>query len=164
MPAVWGGVTSFGECDAALRVRQVANWQPDYRSSGPGASRSGDRKTVLGWAAAAALAAFLLAGGPYRALDADVLDVMERYQIWSMMAEEADWDEDTIFYAAEDGSSYISVRFQDLNGTWCHALFRRWFWGDTIDFHFTPDGRSPDQDQRLDYWVLLPGGKTEPLS
>ena len=161
---VWGGVTSFGECDAALRVRQAANWQPDYRSSGPGTSRSGDRKTVLGWAAAAALAAFLLAGGPYRALDADVLDVMERYQIWSMMAEEADWDEDTIFYAAEDGSSYISVRFQDLNGTWCHALFRRWFWGDTIDFHFTPDGRSPDQDQRLDYWVLLPGGKTEPLS
>ena len=73
-----------------------------------------------------------------------------------MMAEEADWDEDTIFYAAEDGSSYISVRFQDLNGTWCHALFRRWFWGDTIDFHFTPDGRSPDQDQRLDYWVPRP--------
>lgn len=161
---VWGGLTSFGECDAAVRVRQAANWRPAHRGSGAGASRSGDRKTVLGWAVAAALAVFLLAGGPCRALNADILEVMERYQVWSMMAEETDWDEDTVFFIAEDKANYISVRFQDLNGIWCHALFRREFWGNTIDFHFAPDGRPPDQDQRRDYRVLLPGGKTEPLS
>ena len=112
---VWGGVTTFGECDAALRVKKAAGWRPIIQ----------DGKWFLGWLAAAVLALFLVAGAPAnRVLGADVLAEMDRMDIWEEAARAADWGPDTVFYA--DGShGFADVRFQDLEGNWWHILYRR---------------------------------------
>ena len=55
---VWGGVTCFGECDASVRVRAAARWEPrgDEEDFGP--------KVILGWMLVIVLAVFLMLGGP----------------------------------------------------------------------------------------------------
>ena len=51
---LWGGVTCFGECDAALRVRRAAAWRPERRP-----------QAVLSLLLALGLGLFLYCGGPY---------------------------------------------------------------------------------------------------
>ena len=112
---VWGGLTTFGECDAALRVKKAAGWRPIIQ----------DGRWFLGWLAAAVLALFLVAGAPAdRVLGADILAEMDRMDIWEEADQAADWGPDTVFYA--DGShGFADVYFQDLEGNWWHILYRR---------------------------------------
>lgn len=142
---VWGGLTSFGECDAALRVKKAVDWRPGAR----------DLRWLLGWAAALLLALFLLGGAPNnRALRADVLQEMERMDIWEQAAEQLDWDADTTFYFKGSGS-FASVKFQDGAGAWQQILYRR---EETprygIEIHCTRNAGAP---QPGEYRVLLPG-------
>ena len=51
---LWGGVTCFGEGDAALRVRRAAAWRPERRP-----------QAVLSLLLALGLGLFLYCGGPY---------------------------------------------------------------------------------------------------
>ena len=51
---LWGGVTCFGECEAALRVRRAAAWRPERRP-----------QAVLSLLLALGLGLFLYCGGPY---------------------------------------------------------------------------------------------------
>ena len=70
---VWSGVTTFGESDVSHRVKRMAAWRP---------ARSGWR-TGLGWIAVAALAVFLLLGGPQnRVLTEDLLRDLEQAGAW----------------------------------------------------------------------------------
>lgn len=50
---LWGNVTSFGECDAALRVRRAAGWKPEKRVA-----------WINSFALALLLAVFFYCGGP----------------------------------------------------------------------------------------------------
>ncbi len=74
---LWGSVTSFGECDAALRVRRAAEWKPEKQAA---------------WIASAVLTlvlvAFFYCGGPtydYR----DELRATE--PAWSDFLAQGDW-------------------------------------------------------------------------
>lgn len=49
---LWGNITSFGECDAALRVKRVVAWKPGQAW-----------RTALSWALAALLMLFFYCGG-----------------------------------------------------------------------------------------------------
>lgn len=144
---VWGGLTSFGECDAALRVRDATEWKSQesrwMRGMGP-------------YVLVLALILFLVCGGPEdKLLGADVVTLMEENGVWEQMDRETDWTEDTPFYMKRDGTAYISIRFQNRAGDWCHALFRqRPFRGD-LDYSFQIRSDPPD----LSDYVVLTGMK-----
>lgn len=66
---LWGSVTSFGECDAALRVRRVTGWKP-----------AGETARALSVLLAAGLFLFFFCGGPV-------------YKSWDGSAGSAEWSE-----------------------------------------------------------------------
>ena len=112
---VWGGLTSFGECDAAVRVKRAAAWRWAPRGW----------RWVFQWVAAIALALFLVAGAPTdRVLPEDILLEMDRMEIWEEAAQQADWGPDTVFYVKGD-NSFGDVRFQDVEGNWWQIFYRR---------------------------------------
>lgn len=55
---IWGGLTTFGECDAALRVKAVTKWEPEDEDEEPGPKR------IFGWMVVIALIVCLMLGGP----------------------------------------------------------------------------------------------------
>ena len=113
--AVWGGLTTFGECDAAVRVKRAAAWRWGPRGW----------RWVFQWVAALALALFLVAGAPTdRVLPEDILLEMDRMEIWEEAAQQADWGPDTVFYVKGD-NSFGDVRFQDVEGNWWQIFYRR---------------------------------------
>ena len=147
---VWGGVTTFGECDASVRVKAATRWRPEDEADAL------ELRRLLGWAVTVLLALFLTAGAPDdRALPADILLEMDRMGIWDRAAQELTWDEDTTFYAKGDGD-FASVKFQGPDGTWQQIHYRRYEskrYG--IEVHCGADVSAPDGD----YVVLIPGGE-----
>lgn len=55
---VFGGLTTFGESDAALRVKAVTRWEPEDEDEEPGPRR------IIGWMVVIALIVALMLGGP----------------------------------------------------------------------------------------------------
>ena len=149
---VWGGVTCFGECDASVRVRAAARWEPrgDEEDFGP--------KVIFGWMLVIALAVFLMLGEPWdKALRADILQEMDQLGVWERAAQELTWDEGTTFYAKGDGA-FASVKFQGPDGTWQQIHYRR-YESDRfgIEVHCGVGTSAPDGE----YMVLIPGGESE---
>ena len=147
---VWGGVTCFGECDASVRVRAAARWEPrgDEAHFGP--------KVIFGWMLVIALVVFLMLGGPRdRALRADILQEMDQLGIWERAAQELTWEEGATFYAKGDGA-FASVKFQGPDGTWQQIHYRR-YESDRfgIEVHCGVGISAPDGD----YMVLIPGAE-----
>ena len=141
---VWGGLTSFGECDAAIRVKRAAGWRPADQ----------DWRWLLGWALAAVLALFLVAGAPTdRVLREDILQEMDQMDVWERADLELDWVADTTFYVKGDGP-FASVKFQDPEGVWCQIFYRRYespYYG--IEVHCLRDCSAPKPGE---YQALLP--------
>lgn len=112
---VWGGMTTFGECDAALRVRNAAEWNPKISSPADNTAR---------YVLALGLTVFLMVGGPSnKLLRADVMTLMEQNNVWELIGREVDLAADTPLYA-KGNSPYIELCLQTQDGRWCHALFR----------------------------------------
>ena len=79
---LWGSVTSFGECDAALRVRRAAEWKPEKQAA---------------WIASAVLTlvlvAFFYCGGPVYDYQDELQGAEAAYTLsrWPEYLEEGAW-------------------------------------------------------------------------
>lgn len=129
----WGGLTTFGECDASRRVKAATRWVPEDEADGLEARR------LLGWAAAVLLAVFLVAGGPSDwAVTADLVADLEQGGGWSWLAQEMAEqhigpDEEEPLWIRGDGSSYAKVYILDETGSWWKALMG--FYREELDAH-----------------------------
>ena len=118
----WGGLTTFGECDAALRVRKAAEWSQSTAGK--------TARNALGWAVTALLALFLVAGGPRdKALAEDVTLDMERLGVWPRLAQSLEKrqisvDEDAPVWV-EGTRNFGYCYFQGQDGVWWRAEFGR---------------------------------------
>lgn len=121
----WGGLTTFGECDASRRVKAATRWAPEDESDDL------ELRRLLGWAGAVLLALFLLAGGPRdRTITADLVSDLERDGGWTWLAGEMAEqhvvpDEEEPLWIRGDGSSYAKIYILDEEGSWWSALIRR---------------------------------------
>lgn len=119
---VWGGLTTFGECDAALRVRKAAEWSQSTAGK--------TARNALGWAVTVLLALFLVAGGPQdKALAEDVALDMERLGVWPQLVQSLEEQQISV-----DGDAPVWVKgtenygycyFQGQDGVWWRAVFGR---------------------------------------
>lgn len=129
----WGGVTTFGECDASRRVKEAVRWAPEDE-----ADRLEPRR-LLGWAGAVLLILFLAAGGPRdRAITEDLVSDLERDGGWAWLAGEMAQqhvvpDEEEPLWIRGDGSSYAKVYILDEEGSWWSALIRRTLYRGHLD-------------------------------
>jgi len=154
---VWGGLTTFGECDAALRVREAVEWEP-----GQGRQTA---KEILGWTAAVLLVLFLIAGGPKGKIPLeDILLDMEREEVWTLLERDmeeqgAPVDSGADCYIWGAGHTYVSLYFQDTEGGWWEAFFRRTpYKGFGLDVRLEAQDREPELEgaQRA-RWREIPG-------
>lgn len=117
---LWNAPMSFGECDAAIRVRKAVAWKPWRWWT-----------TVLTWGATALLALFLFTGGPTdRALEADLAVAWQRETAAEGFWDKAwRWEEELpqleeVWWKVGDiphgDSTYDGVLMyaQDRSGTW----------------------------------------------
>ena len=121
----WGGLTTFGECDASLRVKAATRWAPEDEVDGL------ESRRLLGWCLAVLMAAFLVVGGPIdRTVTADLVADLEQGGGWSWLAGEMARqrlvpDGEEPLWIRGDGSSYAKVYIRDEAGSWWSALIRR---------------------------------------
>ena len=156
----WGGLTTFGECDASRRVKAATRWVPEDEADGLEARR------LLGWAAAVLLAVFLVAGGPSDwAVTADLVAALEQGGGWSWLAGEMTEqhivpDKEEPLWIRGDDNGYTHVYFRDEAGSWWKALMG--FYREELDAHLMemtiPD--TPD----LSGCDPISGGETEGIS
>lgn len=129
----WGGLTTFGECDASRRVKAATRWVPEDEADGLEARR------LLGWAAAVLLAVFLVAGGPSDwAVTADLVAALEQGGGWSWLAGEMTEqhivpDKEKPLWIRGDDNGYTHVYFRDEAGSWWKALMG--FYREELDAH-----------------------------
>lgn len=133
----WGGLTTFGECDACRRVKAAARWAPEDESD------DWEPRRLLGWGAAVLLALLLLTGGPRdRAITADLVSDLEQDGGWSWLAGEMAEqsvvpDGEEPLWIRGEGSSYAKVYILDETGSWWSALIRRSLYGGHLDAHLS---------------------------
>ena len=131
----WGGLTTFGECDASRRVKAATRWVPEDESDDL------EPRRLLGWVVVLLLAASLFLGGPWdRALTVDLVSDLERDGGWTWLAGEMAEqhvvpDEEEPLWIRGDGSSYAKIYILDEEGTWWSALIRRNLYGGHLDAH-----------------------------
>lgn len=129
----WGGLTTFGECDAARRVKAAARWVPEDEADGL------EPRRLLGWAAAVLLAVFLVVGGPSdQAITADLVADLEQGGGWSWLAGEMAEqhivpDEAEPLWIRGDDNGYTHAYFRDEAGSWWKALMG--FYREELDAH-----------------------------
>lgn len=133
---MWGNFTSFGECDAALRVKNIVDWKPEEQW-----------KTVLSWGLTMFLFLFFYCGGwsgvraerdaawdsfiTGEAVHENVEDIIRR-------GPEGDYEVRNVqeVWVREDNSilewGYKTVRILDDRGTWHLMSFdwsgHDWYW------------------------------------
>lgn len=117
---LWGNVTSFGECDAALRVRRAVNWKP----RGILVQNASLILTVV-------LAVFFYCGGPGKSY----LDLTSEPELaWTEYLAQGDWAqqlEDLIGQPQEVWSGQErQMLMMDQTGQWYLITFSRWWDGD----------------------------------
>lgn len=131
----WGGLTTFGECDASRRVKAAARWAPEDESD------DWQPRRLLGWAVVLLLAALLFLNGPWdRAITADLVSDLERDGGWVWLAGEMAEqhivpDEEEPLWIRGDGSRYAKIYILDEEGSWWSALIRRSLYGGHLDAH-----------------------------
>lgn len=113
---MWGSLTSFGECDAALRVRRVAGWKPRKEWA-----------ETLSFLLAAVMALFFYCGSwesaEYTAYMemTDWLNYAQGPQLLTDLREklgQPDWRPQEVWYWTEDQLVVL-----DEDGTWYHCVF-----------------------------------------
>lgn len=129
----WGGLTTFGECDASRRVKAATRWAPEDESDDWGP------RQLLGWVVVLLLAASLFLGGPWdRAITADLVADLEKGGGWTWLAGEMAQqhivpDEEEPLWVGSDDHGYTHVYFRDEAGGWWKALMG--FYRDELDVH-----------------------------
>ena len=112
---LWGAMTSFGECDAALRVKRVAAWKPQSEFA-----------LSLLWIATAFLFLFLYTGqreGPLVSEHTNWLNYVQGPALVDDLREETqrpDWEITEIWYRT---TGQLLVR--DSEGDWYHCIFHQ---------------------------------------
>ena len=129
----WGGLTTFGECDASRRVKAATRWAPEDEADGL------ESRRLLGWSLAVLMAAFLVVGGPVdRTVTADLVAALEQGGGWSWLAGEMTEqhivpDKEKPLWIRGDDNGYTHVYFRDEAGSWWKALMG--FYREELDAH-----------------------------
>lgn len=115
---VFGGLTTFGECDAALRVKAVTQWELEDEEPGP--------KRIFGWMVAIALIVVLMLGAPRdKVLPQDAWMDLERTGGWTAMEQEMAREGAVPVPGApvwlERDGTVLTFYFQDSTGDWWTA-------------------------------------------
>lgn len=139
----WGGLTTFGECDASRRVKAATRWAPEDEADGL------ESRRLLGWGLAVLMAAFLVVGGPVdRAITADLVADLEEIQIWDYLDDRLEEqgvaaDRSAPLWLTGDGT-WAWLTFRDREGGWWEAMVRREQYRGGVEFYVDYQGRSPD--------------------
>ena len=120
---LWGNVTSFGECDAALRVRRAVNWKP--------------RGILLQNASlilAVVLAVFFYCGGPRYDYQDEVKPIPIPEPTWAEYLAQGDWAQRLEDMVGQQQQVWSGEEKQllvlDKDGQWYEITFSRWGNGD----------------------------------
>ena len=120
---LWGNVTSFGECDAALRVRRAVNWKP--------------RGILLQNASlilAVVLAVFFYCGGPRYDYRDEVKPIPIPEPTWTEYLAQGDWAQRLEDMVGQQQQVWSGEEKQllvlDKDGQWYEITFSRWGNGD----------------------------------
>lgn len=139
---VFGGLTTFGECDAALRVKAVTQWEPEEESD------ELEPRQIIGWMVVITLIVVLMLGGPRdKVLPQDVWMDLGEIGAWSVL--EQDLAEEGAVLAPdtpvwmEGDETFASLYFQDSAGNWWQALVRRYFYHGGVEVHLSRCGNIP---------------------
>ena len=133
---LWGAMTSFGECDAALRVKRVAAWKPQ-----------GEFAAAMLWIATAVLFLFLYTGqreGPWVSESVNWLNYVQGPALVDHLRDKAqrpDWEITEIWYRTTE-----QLLVQDGEGNWYHCLFHQGenrYWVSSIREIKPPDLSQP---------------------
>lgn len=153
---VFGGLTTFGECDASLRVKAVTQWEPEDEDEEPGPRR------IIGWMVVITLIVVLMLGGPRdKVLPQDVWMDLGEIGAWSVLEQEL--AEEGALLAQntpvwmEGDKTFASLYFQDSTGTWWQAMVRRYLYYDEVEAHLLRCMNTP----RLEGYVSAVWGQTE---
>lgn len=122
---LWGNVTSFGECDAALRVRRAVNWKP--------------RGILLQNASlilAVILAVFFYCGGPGKSY------LNDTEPEWTEYLAQGDWEQRLEWLVGQPQEVWSGQERQmlllDQTGQWYAITFSRWWDGDYMQVGACP--------------------------
>lgn len=152
---VFGGITTFGECDAALRVKEVTRWEPEDESDDCGPRR------IIGWMVVIALSVFLVLGGPRdKALTEEVLWNLGQVDAWTVLERElaeegAAVSPDTSVWL-EGERHFAFLCFQDSAGNWWKAMVRRYLYHGEVEAHLSAWRGRPE----LEGYVPVTWGQT----
>ena len=153
---VFGGLTTFGECDASLRVKAVTQWEPEDEDEEPGPRR------IIGWMVVITLIVVIMLGGPRdKVLPQDVWMDLGEIGAWSVLEQEL--AEEGALLAQntpvwmEGDKTFASLYFQDSTGTWWQAMVRRYLYYDEVEAHLLRYMNTP----RLEGYVSAVWGQTE---
>ena len=152
---LFGGVTTFGECDAALRVKAVTQWEPEDESDDCGPRR------IIGWMAVIALSVFLVLGGPQdKALTEEVLWNLGQVDAWTVLERELAEEGAAVSSDApvwlEGERHFAFLCFQDNVGNWWKAMVRRYLYHGEVEAHLSAWSGRPE----LDGYVPVTWGQT----
>ena len=142
---IFGGITTFGECDAALRVKAVTRWEPEDEDDALGPRR------IIGWMVVIALIVALILGGPRdKALPQDVWMDLSEIGAWSVLEQELAEEGAVLAQNApvwmEGDKTFVSLYFQDSTGTWWKAMVRRYLFYGGVEAHLSRDGGTPERE------------------
>ena len=153
---VFGGLTTFGECDAALRVKAVTRWEPEDEDD------ELEPRRIIGWMVVITLIVVLMLGGPRdKVLPQDVWMDLGEIGAWSVL--EQDLAEEGAVLAPdtpvwmEGDETFASLYFQDNAGTWWQAMVRRYLYHGGVEAHLLRCMNTP----RLEGYVSAVWGQTE---
>lgn len=153
---VFGGLTTFGECDVALRVKAVTQWEPEDEDD------ELEPRRIIGWMVVITLIVVLMLGGPRdKVLPQDVWMDLGEIGAWSVLeqnlAEEgAALSPDTPVWM-EGEKTFASLYFQDSAGSWWQAMVRRYFYHGGVEAHLLRCMNTPE----LEGYVSAVWGQTE---
>ena len=153
---VFGGLTTFGECDAALRVKAVAKWEPEDEADDL------EPRRIIGWMVVITLIVVLMLGGPRdKVLPQDVWMDLGEIGAWSVL--EQDLAEEGAVLAShtpvwmEGDETFASLYFQDSTGNWWQAMVRRYLYYGGVETHLSRCIHTP----KLEGYVSAVWGQTE---
>ena len=153
---VFGGLTTFGECDAALRVKAVAQWEPEDEADDL------EPRRIIGWMVVITLIVVLMLGGPRdKVLPQDVWMDLGEIGAWSVL--EQDLAEEGAALASdtpvwmEGDETFASLYFQDSAGNWWQAMVRRYLYYGGVEAHLSRCIHAP----KLEGYASAVWGQTE---
>lgn len=122
---LWGNVTSFGECDAALRVRRAVNWKP-----------RGILFQNASLILAVILAVFFYCGGPGKSY------LNDTEPEWTEYLAQGDWEQRLEWLVGQPQEVWSGQERQmlmlDQTGQWYAITFSRWWDGDYMQVGACP--------------------------